>query len=115
MDDLKFRKVCESKEAIAEILRTILKDEKLKVVEIVKQSSEGNMVFHGVILDCKCKLKTGEIVNIEVQVANSDNPIYRMWYNGSILTVENSPKKKLFKYKQIPKLILIMFCEFDIF
>ena len=31
------------------------------------------------------------------------------------LTVENSPKSKQFKYKQIPKLILIMFCEFDLF
>ena len=89
MDDHKFRKVCESKEAIEEILR--------------------------VILDCKCKLKTNEIVNIEVQVALDDNPIYRMRYNGSILTVENSPKSRQFKYSKIPKLILIMFCEFDLF
>ena len=115
MDDLKFRKVCESKEAIEEILRVILNDNKLKVVEVKKQSSEDEPVFHGVILDCKCKLKTKEIVNIEVQVALDDNPVYRMRYNGSILTVENSPKSKYFKYKEIPKLILIMFCEFDIF
>ena len=115
MDDHKFRKVCESKEAIEEILRVILKDNKLKVVEVVKQSSEGEPIFHGVILDCKCKLKTNEIVNIEVQVALDDNPIYRMRYNGSILTVENSPKSRQFKYSKIPKLILIMFCEFDLF
>ena len=38
-----------------------------------------------------------------------------MRYNGSILTVENSPKSSQFKYKKIPKLILIMFCEFDLF
>ena len=115
MDDHKFRKVCESKDAIEEILKTILKDNKLKVVEVIKQSSEGSPVFHGVILDCKCRLKTKEIVNIEVQVALDDNPVYRMRYNGSVLTVENSPKSKQFKYKQIPKLILIMFCEFDLF
>ena len=115
MDDHKFRKVCESKDAIEEILRVILKDDKLKVVEIVKQSSEGEPVFHGVILDCKCRLKTKEIVNIEVQVALDDNPVYRMRYNSSILTVENSPKNSQFKYKKIPNLILIMFCEFDLF
>ena len=115
MDDHKFRKVCESKEAIEEILRVILKDNKLKVVEVVKQSSEGEPIFHGVILDCKCRLKTNEIVNIEVQVALDDNPIYRMRYNGSILTVENSPKSRQFKYSKIPKLILIMFCELDLF
>lgn len=115
IDDNKFRKVCESKEAIEEILSTVLNDETLKVVEIIKQSNEGEPIFHGVILDCKCRLKTKEIVNIEVQVANDDNPVYRMRYNGSILTVENSPKSKRFKYNQIPKLILIMFCNFDLF
>ena len=115
MDDHKFRKICESKEAIEEILRAVLKDSKLKVIEIIKQSEEGMPVFHGVILDCKCRLKTKEIVNIEVQVANDDDPIYRMRYNASILTVENSPKKKKFKYKDLPKLIMIMFCEFDLF
>ena len=115
MDDHKFRKVCESKDAIKEILQTILKDNKLEIVEVIKQSSEGEPVFHGVILDCKCRLKTREIVNIEVQVALDDDPVYRMRYNGSVLTVENSPKSSKFKYKNIPKIILIMFCEFDLF
>ena len=72
-------------------------------------------MFHGVILDCKCRLETEEIVDIEIQVSHNDNPIYRMRYNGSIVTVENSPKKKVFKYSEIPRLILIMFCEFDVF
>ena len=115
MDDMKFRKVCESKEAIQEILRVVLRDNNLKVLESLKQRSEEEPIFHGVILDCRCKLKTGEIVNIEVQVASNDNPIYRMRYNEAMLTIENSPKSKIFKYKNIPKIILIMFCEFDIF
>ena len=115
MDDMKFRKVCESKEAIEEILRVVLRDNKLKVIESIKQKSEEEPVFHGVILDCRCKLKTGEIVNIEVQVALDDNPLYRMRYNEAMLTIENSPKSKIFKYKNIPKVILIMFCDFDVF
>lgn len=115
MDDLKFRKVCESKGAIEEILRTVLYDSKLEVLEIIKQDAIDEPVFHGVILDCKCRLRTEEIVDIEIQVSHNDNPIYRMRYNGSILTVENSPKKKLFKYCEIPKIILIMICEFDLF
>ena len=115
LDDLKFRKVSESKEAIEEILRTILNDEKLVVLEVLKQSTEEEPLFHGVILDCKCILVTEEIVNIEIQVSHNDNPLYRMRYNGSMLTIENSPKKKNYKYSEIPHLILIMFCEFDIF
>ncbi len=115
MDDLKFRKICESKEAIEEILRTILDDKELKVLESIQQKSIDEPIFHGVILDCRCKISTNEIVDIEVQVALDDNPLYRMRYNGSILTVENSPKSKEFKYEEIPKLILIMLCEFDYF
>ena len=115
IEDIKFRKVCESKEAIEEILRVVLKDNKLKVVESMKQKAEDEPMFHGVVLDCRCRLKTGEIVNIEVQVASNDNPIYRMRYNAAMLTIENSPKSKIFKYKNIPKVILIMFCDFDIF
>ena len=115
MDDLKFRKICEEKEVVEEILRVILKDDTLVVIETIKQSNEDEPMFHGVILDCKCRLKTKEIVNIEVQVAYNDNPIYRMRYNSSILTVENSPKSQMFKYEKIPKIITIMFCEFDIF
>lgn len=115
MDDLKFRKLCESKEAIEEILRVVLSDDNIVVINVNKQNAVDEPVFHGVILDCKCWLKTDEIVNIEIQVSHNDNPTYRMRYNGAILTVENSPKKKVFKYSEIPRLILIMFCDFDLF
>lgn len=40
MEDMKFRKVCESKAAIQEILRTVLKDEKLVVLKTLKQAVE---------------------------------------------------------------------------
>lgn len=115
MDDHKFRKIAESKGAVEEILRAVLKDKELKVIKTIIQSAEGSPVFHGVVLDCKCRLKTKEIVDIEVQNTSDDDPIYRMRYNGSILTVENAPKKKKFLYKNMTKLILIMFCDFDLF
>ena len=115
MDDMKFRLVCESKGAIQEILRVVLNDNKLVVVESIKQKSIDSPIFHGVILDCRCRLKTKEVVNIEVQIASDDDPIKRMRYNEAMLTIENSPKSKHFKYKNIPNVILIMFCNFDIF
>ena len=115
MEDMKFRRVCESKEVIEEILRVILRDNKLRVIESIKQKTEEIPIFHGVILDCRCRLKTGELVNIEVQVASNDDAVRRMRYNEAMLTIENSPKSKTFKYKNIPNVILIMFCQFDIF
>ncbi len=115
MDDLKFRLVCESKGVIEEILRVVLKDNKLVVIEAIKQETEDMPIFHGVILDCRCRLKTKELVDIEVQVALDDDPVRRMRYNEAMLTIKNSPKKKRFKYKDIPNVILIMFCQFDLF
>ena len=115
MDDMKFRMVCESKGAIEEILRVILKDDMLVVVESIKQKTEDMPMFHGVILDCRCRLKTGEYVDIEVQISLDDDPVKRTRYNASMLTVEHSPKSKRFKYKNIPTVILIIFCNFDLF
>jgi predicted transposase/invertase (TIGR01784 family) len=114
LDDFKFRELAKDKLAIQEILRVILNDEKLQVLESIEQSEESVPMIHGVRLDCKTKLSTGEIVNIEVQNINNDNMFYRMRYYSSMLTIENSPKSKNFLYEKIPKLIMIMFCNFNI-
>ena len=93
---------------MAEILQTILQDDKLEIVEVISQKDLRRPIFHGVILDCVCKLKTNEIVNIEVQVALNDNIEKRVRYNLSMLTIENAPKDKKFKYGNIQDVILIM-------
>ena len=114
-EDIKFREVAKSREAIEEILRIILDDEELEVVRCVEQKSLMKSIFHGVILDCECVLKTKEIVNVEMQVDNDDDMIYRMRYNQAALTVQNSLKAKNFKYENLPKIISIMICNFDPF
>ena len=115
IEDLKFREIAKSKEAVEEILRTILNDENLKVIKTIEQKNLSEAIYHGVILDCECILSTNEIVNIEVQVAFNDNPVYRMRYNQSALTISHSPKSKSFKYNEIPKIISVMICDFDLF
>ena len=115
IEDLKFREIAKSKEAVEEILRTILNDDNLKVIKTIEQKNLSEAIYHGVILDCECILSTNEIVNIEVQVAFNDNPVYRMRYNQSALTISHSPKSKSFKYSEIPKIISVMICDFDLF
>ena len=115
IEDLKFREIAKSKEAVEEILRTILDDDNLKVIKTIEQKNLSEAIYHGVILDCECILSTNEIVNIEVQVAFNDNPVYRMRYNQSALTISHSPKSKSFKYSEIPKIISVMICDFDLF
>lgn len=115
VEDIKFREIAKSKEAVQEILRAVLDDEKLVVVKSIEQKNIAESVFHGVILDCECELKTGELVNIEMQIAFKNAPVKRMRYNQSAMTIAHSPKNKYFDYEKIPSIISIMFCEFDIF
>jgi predicted transposase/invertase (TIGR01784 family) len=115
VEDIKFREVAKSKEAIEEILRVILKDDDLEVIKCIDQKSLSKSVFHGVILDCECILSTKEIVNVEMQVDLKDDPVYRMRYNQSALTIAHSPKSKQFNYSELPKIISIMVCKFDLF
>ncbi len=115
VEDIKFREIAKSKEAIQEILRVILDEDNLVVLESIEQKDITESIFHGVILDCLCKLSTGEFVNIEMQIAFKNAPVKRMRYNQSAMTIAHSPKDKFFDYNKIPSIISIMFCEFDIF
>ena len=114
MSDNKFRQVAKYKEAIQEILRVILNDNKLVVVECKSQRDYSEAIFHGVILDCEAILGSGEIVNIEIQNHFYDNPFWRMSYNISILRVENAPKKAVFRSQEQRRIISIMFCAKDV-
>ena len=115
VEDIKFREIAKSKEAIQEILRVILDEDDLIVLESIEQKDITESIFHGVILDCLCKLSTGELTNIEMQTAFRNAPVKRMRYNQSAMTIAHSPKDKYFDYSKIPNIISIMFCEFDIF
>ena len=115
VEDIKFREIAKSKEAIQEILRVILDEDDLIVLESIEQKDITESIFHGVILDCLCKLSTGELTNIEMQTAFRNAPVKRMRYNQSAMTIAHSPKDKYFDYEKIPSIISIMFCSFDIF
>ena len=115
VEDIKFREIAKSKEAIQEILRVILDEDDLIVLESYEQVNITESIFHGVILDCLCRLSDGELVNIEMQIEFKNAPVKRMRYNQSAMTIAHSPKNKIFDYDKIPTIISIMFCEFDIF
>ena len=66
-----FRKLCENIAFVEEILRVILEDDKITVVEVIPQDSIQNLRGRSVILDAYCKLGNGSYCNVEVQ--RSDN------------------------------------------
>lgn len=113
IDDVFFEALAERKEVCEEILRTIMEDDKLIVIEVITQSSKRNLYGRSVRLDALCTLGDGTLCNIEVQRSDNDNHLKRVRYNASsITTKETNPGEK---YENVKDLYIIYISEFDIF
>ena len=113
IDDLMFCKMAEHKEFCEEILRVILEDEGLTVLEAIPQWQGKNLSGRSVVLDAKCITGDGRQINIEVQKADDDNHLKRARYNAAILTTNIS--KTGTKFEFIPDVCIVFISKFDIF
>jgi hypothetical protein len=113
IDDLMFRKMAEDKEFCQEILRVILKDYKLVVLEAVPQWAGTNLHGRSVILDAKCVKGDGTQVDIEVQKSDDDDHQRRVRYNGAILTTNIADPGV--KFEKVPDVCVVFISKFDIF
>ena len=105
IDDLMFRKMAEDKGFCEEILRVMLEDRNLSVLEAVPQWSGTNLQGRSVILDAKCVKGDGTQVDVEVQNADDDDHQRRVRYNGAILTTNVADPGS--KFRNVPDLSLI--------
>lgn len=113
IDDLMFRKMAEDPRFCEEILRVILSDPGLAVLESIPQYAGTNLQGRSVILDAKCVLGDGTLTDIEVQKANDDNHQKRVRYNGAILTANTTDPGG--KFENVPNVCVIFISRFDIF
>ena len=113
IDDLMFCKMAEHKEFCEEILRVILDDDGLTVVEAIPQWQGKNLSGRSVVLDAKCVTGDGRQINIEVQKADDDNHLKRARYNAAVLTTNVSQTGKSFEF--IPDVCIVFISKFDIF
>ena len=113
IDDLMFCKMAEHKEFCEEILRVILEDDELTVLEAIPQWQGKNLSGRSVVLDAKCLTGDGRQINIEVQKADDDNHLKRSRYNASILTTNIAKTGKKFEF--IPDVCIVFISKFDIF
>ena len=113
IDDLMFRKMAEHKEFCEEILRVILEDDGLTVLEAIPQWQGKNLTGRSVVLDAKCVTGDGRQINIEVQKADDDNHLKRARYNAAVLTTNISETGKKFEF--IPDVCIVFISKFDIF
>ena len=63
-----------------DLLRVLLKDDKLIVVENEPQKHLPNAYFKSSTVDLLCKLKGGKIVNVEIQLYRNENHAKRIFY-----------------------------------
>lgn len=113
IDDLMFRTMAEDEKFCEEILRVILEDKALTVLESTPQYAGTNPQGRSVILDAKCVLGDGRVTNIEVQKANDDDHQRRVRYNGAILTTNITDPGE--KFKDVPDVCVVFISRFDIF
>lgn len=83
IDDVFFEVFAEDEEACQEILRVILEDGQLAVLDVVVQSSKRNIYGRLVRLDALCTLGDGKKCNIEVQRAYDDG-LHELYVNTKV-------------------------------
>ena len=99
IDDALFRLLASRKDVCQEILRNLLDDDNLEVIEVTPQD-EMISLFRGVVLDALCKLSDGKFCNIEMQKNDRENDIKRVRFHASLVTANKTPKGR--DFSEIP-------------
>jgi len=113
IDDILFRKMAEDKIFCEEMLRVIMDDKELIVLESTPQWTGNNLKGRSVITDVKCVLSNGRHIGIEVQKSDNDNHQKRVRYNGAVLTTNVTDTG--INFEEIPDVCIIYISTFDIF
>ena len=114
IDDVFFQKLMEDREVCEEILRVIMEDDQLVVVQVIPQSDVKNLQGRSVRLDALCVLGDGSSVNAEVQKDNSNlDHFRRVRYNASCITANLTGKGD--EFSDVPNVAVIYISEKDLF
>ena len=110
IDDSLFRLMAARKDVCQEILRTLLDDDELEVMEVIPQN-EMVSIFRGVVLDALCRLSDGEYCNIEMQKDDRENDIKRVRLHASLVTANKTPKGTDFSL--VPNVKILYITTYD--
>ena len=113
IDDTFFHKIVEDRGVCEEILRVIIGDPAIKVIESRPQVSLRNTASKSVVLDVLCEDESGRRYNVEVQKRDNDDHIKRARYNLS--NIDTMFTEKGIDYRALPDVYIIFITKFDIF
>ncbi len=110
IDDALFRLIAKNTAVCQEILRTLLDDENLVVIEANTQYTIVSL-NRELVLDALCKLGDGTYCNIEMQKSDSNNDIKRVRYHAAAVTTDKTLKGTAFD--NIPNVKILYVTEYD--
>ncbi len=110
IDDSLFRLISSYKGVCQEILRTLLDEDNLEVLEVISQETITSL-HREIILDALCQLNNGRLCNIEVQKGSNNNDIKRVRFHTSVITANKTPKGT--NFEDIPDVIIVYITEYD--
>ena len=111
IDDLMFRVMARDKAFCGELLRVLLQDPGLEVVECKPQSAVTNTRGRSAVLDALCELSGGRFVDVEVQRTDRDDLQRRARYHASLVTTDRTPPGA--RFADVPDVCVALVCEFD--
>jgi len=88
-------------------------DQKVKVLEVIPQSSIKNLQGRSVALDVLCLLEDGRKCNVEVHKKDDDDHVKRVRYITSCITANITEPGS--KFEKVPNVIGIFISKFDMF
>ena len=110
IDDTLFRLVAEDIPACQEILRELLDDDGLEVIEAIPQRRLGGL-NRNIIVDLLCKTSEGNYINVEVQTGDQHDDFRRTRLHASIVTSDKTPKST--EFAEVPDVTVIYIAEYD--
>ena len=113
IDDIMFRTCAQEKTWCQEILRTVMEDERLKVIECQAQYYLDNFKRRSVTVDALCILSSGQAVNIEVQKSGEGVHQKRVRLHEALITARLTPTGT--EFEDITDVCTVYICKFDIF
>ena len=113
IDDAMFSKMAEDKAFCQEIIRVILGDPLLEVVECHAQEFLSNLKGRSVQLDALCRAGDGRRINVEVQKYADEEHQKRVRYHGALITANETPKNT--RFSDVVDVCVIYIARFDIF
>lgn len=111
IDDELFRLVAGKQDVCQEILRTLLDDPDLTVVNVIPQYTIVSFTRE-ITLDALCRGSDGRYFNVEMQKGDQNDDIRRTRFHASAITAAKTPKGS--EFRDVPDVTVLYITEYDV-